>query len=122
MNYIKPRNPQWTLIGTKEDKNCQVHQWHFFQIQRRKRRTIIPKYLFDETKLVIIRLPFAPKNEKFSKRFNSKLQAFTNGKFRFHIILNTCKIQSHFNNKDKVQHLSCVIYKDNCSCGADYIG
>ena len=26
------------------------------------------------------------------------------------------------NNKDKVQHLSCVIYKGVCSCGADYIG
>ena len=57
VNYIKPRSPQWTLIGTKEDKNCQVHQWHFFQILQRKRRTVIPKYLFDETKLVIIRLP-----------------------------------------------------------------
>ena len=94
----------------------------FFRFNEEKEELLIPKYLFDETKLVIIRLPFAPKNEKFSKRFNSKLQAFTNGKFRFHIILNTCKIQSHFNNKDKVQHLSCVIYKDNCSCGADYIG
>ena len=27
-----------------------------------------------------------------------------------------------FNNKDKVQHLSCFIYKGVCSCGADYIG
>ena len=26
------------------------------------------------------------------------------------------------NNKDKVQHLSRVIYKGVCSCGADYIG
>ena len=32
------------------------------------------------------------------------------------------KIQSLFNNKDKVKHHSCVIYRGICSCGADYIG
>ena len=83
---------------------------------------LIPKWLFDETKLVVIRLPFAPRYEKISKRFISKLQTFTNGKVRFNIICNTRKIQSLFNNKDKVQHLSCVIYKGVCSRGADYIG
>ena len=31
-------------------------------------------------------------------------------------------MQSLFNNKDKVQHLSCVTYKGVCSWGADYIG
>ena len=30
-------------------------------------------------------------------------------------------MQSLFNNKDKVQHLSCAIYKGVCSWGADYI-
>ena len=83
---------------------------------------LIPKWLFGETKLVVIRLLFATRNEKFSKRFTSKLQTFTNGKVRFNIIWNTHKIQSLFNNKDKVQHLSCVIYKGVYSCGADYIG
>ena len=83
---------------------------------------LIPKWLFGEIKLVVIRLPFAFKNEKFSMCFISKLQSFTNGKVKFHIIWNTSKIQSLFNNKDKVQHLSWVIYKGVCSCGADYIG
>ena len=83
---------------------------------------LIPKWLFNETKLVVIRSPFAPRNEKFSKRFTSKLQTFTNVKVRFNIILNTRKIQSLFDNKDKVQHLSCVIYKGVCSCCTDYIG
>ena len=32
------------------------------------------------------------------------------------------KIQSLFNNKDKVKHHSCVAYRGICSCGADYIG
>ena len=31
------------------------------------------------------------------------------------------KIQSLFNNKDKVKHHSCVVYRGICSCGADYI-
>ena len=93
----------------------------FFRFNEEKEELLIPKCLFDETKLVVIRLPFAPKNEKFSKHFISKLPTFTNGKFRFHI-LNTRKIQAHFNNKGKLQHLSCVIYKDACFCGAGYIG
>ena len=29
---------------------------------------------------------------------------------------------SLFNNKEKVQQLSCVIYKCVCSCGTDYTG
>ena len=28
----------------------------------------------------------------------------------------------YFNNKDKVKHHSCVIYRGTCSCGVDYIG
>ena len=83
---------------------------------------LIPKWLFDETKLVVIRLPFAPRYKSVSKRFVSKLPTFTYGKVRFNIIWNARKIQSLFNNKDEVQHLSCVIYKGVCSCGADYIG
>ena len=63
-----------------------------------------------------------PTNEKFSTCFISKLQTFTNGNVRFDIIWNNRKIQSIFNNKDRVQHLSCVIYEGVCSCGADYIG
>ena len=94
----------------------------FFRFNEENEELLIPKWLFDETKLVVIRLPFAPRNEKFSKRFISKLQTFTNRKVRFNIIWNTRKIQSLFNNKDKVQHLSCVIYKGVCSCGTDYIG
>ena len=91
----------------------------FFRFSEEKEELLIPKWLFDETKLVVIRLPFTPRNENFSERFISKLQTFTNGKVRFNIIWNTRKIQFLFNNKDNVQHLSCVIYKGVCSCGAD---
>ena len=76
----------------------------FFRFNEEKEEMLIPKWLFDETKLVVIRLPFAPKNEKFSKRFIGKLETFTNGKVRFHIIWNTRKMQSLFNNKDQAQN------------------
>ena len=70
----------------------------------KKKELLIPKWLFDETKSVVIRLPYA------------------NGKVRSNVIWNTHKIQSLFNNNDKIQHLSCVIYKGVCFCGTDYIG
>ena len=94
----------------------------FCRFNEEKEELLIPKWLFDETKLVLIRLPFAPRNEKFSKRFISILKTFTNCKVRFHIIWNIRKIQSIFSNKDKMQLLSYVIYKGVCSCGADDIG
>ena len=42
-------------------------------------------------------------------------------KFRFHIIWNIRKIQVLFNNKDRLQHLRCVIYKGVCCCSADLL-
>ena len=54
----------------------------FFRFNEEKEELLIPKWFFDETKLVVIRLPFASRNERFSKRFISKLQTFTNGKVR----------------------------------------
>ena len=47
---------------------------NFFRFNEEKEELLIPKWLFDETKLVVIRLPFPPRNEKFNKRFISKLQ------------------------------------------------
>ena len=35
--------------------------------------------------------------------------------------MNRRKVQSLFPLKDKVQHLSCVIYKGICSCGEAYV-
>ena len=76
----------------------------FLRFNEEKEKLLIPKYLSDETKLVVIRLPFSLRNEKLSKHFISKFQTFTNGKVRFHIIWNTRKIQSLFNNKDQAQN------------------
>ena len=46
----------------------------FFRFNKEEEKLLILKGLFDETKLVVIRFPFAPRNEKLSKDFISKLQ------------------------------------------------
>ena len=67
---------------------------------------IIPEWLFDERKAFSVRFPYSPVNEKFSKAFLRKVENFTNDEVKVIIILNTWKIQSLFNNKDKVKHHS----------------
>ena len=83
---------------------------------------IIPEWLFDETKTFSVRFPYSPANEKFRKVFMKKVENFTNDKVKVIIIQNTREIQFLFDNKDKVKHHSCVIYRGICSCGADCIG
>ena len=51
-----------------------------------------------------------------------KAESFTIDKVNLIIIRNTRKIQSLFNNKDKIKHNSCVMYRGICSCGVNYIG
>lgn len=69
-------------------------------------------------KLVVVRLSFAPCNEKLCKRLMSQLEFFTNFKVKFNIIWNARKIKSLFSNQDKLQLLGCVIDKGVCSWGA----
>ena len=45
-----------------------------------------------------------------------------NYRVKVNIVWNTRKIKSLFNNKDKLGHYSCIIYREICSCGANYIG
>ena len=89
---------------------------------REKDEHLIPPWLFDERKHVTIHLPFFSKNERYCAYFISKLVCFTSGKVKFSVVWNTRKIQSLFPLKDKVQQLSCVIYKGICSCGETYVG
>ena len=67
-------------------------------------------------------MPFSSKNEKYCAYFINKLVSFTSGKVKFNVVWNTRKIQLLFPLKDKVQLLSCVIYKGICSCGEMYVG
>ena len=73
-------------------------------------------------KHITIFLPFPSKNEKYNAYFINKLVSFSSRKVKFNFVWNTRKIQSLFPLKDKVQHLSCVIYKGICSCGETYVG
>ena len=82
--------------------------------ERGKKEMIIPEWLFDERKTFPVRFPYSRANEKMRK-----VKIFTTDKVKVIIIRNTRKIQSLFNNKDKVKHHSCVIYRGICSYGAD---
>ena len=70
---------------------------------------MIPRWLFDERKTVLINLPFSNKNEHFSEKFCEKF--YTNAKVKFNIIWATRKIKSLFKIEYLVKHLSCVIYQ-----------
>ena len=41
---------------------------------------------------------------------------------KFSIVWTTKKTKSLFRIKDKVNHLSCIIHKENCSRGSKYLG
>ena len=86
-------------------------------------KTIIPTWLFETTKRSIpVEVPFCLNNEKVSKRFLNRLKQFTHENYEFKIIWKTKKVQNLFNNKDRNNHSSCVIYEGVCSCSANYIG
>ena len=76
----------------------------FHRLNQQKDEVLIPLWLFDERKECLIRLPFAPADEKFVKFFINKLEIFTNYRVKFNIVWNTRKIKSLFSYKDKVSH------------------
>ena len=55
----------------------------FHRFNQQKDEVLIPQWLFDERKECLIRLPFAPANEKFVKSFINKLEIFTNYRVKF---------------------------------------
>ena len=50
----------------------------FHRFNQQKDEILIPQWFFDDRKECMIRLPFAPANEKFVKSFINKLEIFTN--------------------------------------------
>ena len=46
---------------------------------------VIPKWLFDEQKLIILQLSCSESNEKFTKNLKEKLIIFPNNKCKFNI-------------------------------------
>ena len=83
---------------------------------------MIPRWLFDERKTIVINMSFLNKNEHFSKKLCEKLEFYANVKVKFNIIWSTRKIKSLFKIKDNVEHLSCVVYHGICSCRNNCIG
>ena len=79
------------------------------------------EWLFDERKLIILRLQFSESNEKLAKNLIKKLVIFTNNKCKFNVAWNTRNIRSIFRIKDNIEHYSCAVYKGNCSCGENYV-
>ena len=55
----------------------------FHRFNQQKDKVLIPQWLFDERKECLIRLPFAPANEKFVKFFINKLEIFTNYRVKY---------------------------------------
>ena len=70
----------------------------------------------------MIKLPYCPSNERDVKHFIDKIKSFTNGNLQFIVLWSTRNIKPLFPLKDRVKHLSCVIYEGKCSCGRRYIG
>ena len=84
---------------------------------------IIPEFFFQEIKRrIIIEIPFCVKNEIATKRFITKLKAFTHDKYEFIIKWITKKVKQLFSTKDKDPHPSCKIYEGICSCSISYVG
>ena len=83
---------------------------------------IIPTWLFEERRTMVIYLPYSPENEEYSKRLLEKLNSFSQQKCIIKISWKTKTIRSLFTLKDKVTHISNVIYHGICSCNADYYG
>ena len=67
-----------------------------------KTNYIFPRWLFDERKLIILRLPFSESNEKFTKSLIQKYVKFTNNKCKFSFIWNTRNIDNYLKLKIKL--------------------
>ena len=76
-----------------------------------KYTNLIPQWLVNDRKECLIRLLFTTADEKFVKSFINRLEIFTNYRVKFNIVWANQRINSLFNNKDKVSHYSCVIYR-----------
>ena len=78
--------------------------------------------MFGITKpLVFAEIPYCELNEIKSKHFLNKFHKFMNNSFKIVITWKTRNIRSLFPLKDKNNYKSCVIYKEDCSCGSRYI-
>ena len=84
---------------------------------------IIPPGFFDiPKKVVLVDIPYCPKNEEFSKRFMKKFDVFTDNKYDIRIKWITKKVKQLSKLKSRNAHPSYVIYEGVCSCQESYMG
>ena len=65
----------------------------FHRFNQQKDEIIIPQCFFEDRKERMIRLLFAPANEKFAKSFINKLEIFTNYRVKFNTVWNTRNVR-----------------------------
>ena len=85
-----------------------------FKNSKEEEQLVIPEWLFDQRKKVLFKLPYCPSNERDVKRFIDKIESFSNGKLKFIVLWSSRNIKFLFPLKDRVKHLSCVIYEGKC--------
>ena len=84
---------------------------------------IIPPDFFDIPKpLLLVEIPYCPRNETLSKHFIEKFHDFTNTSYEITIKWITKKVKQLFKLKSKNPYLSCVICHRVCVCEQTYIG
>ena len=83
---------------------------------------ILPGFFDVPKKVVLVDIPYCPKNEEFPKHFMKKFAAFTDNNYNIRIKWITKKVKKLLKLKSKNPHPSCVIYEDVCSCQESYIG
>ena len=79
--------------------------------EKEHKELIIPEWLFEAEKTLTLRFPYSSASKKF---FTKKKEGFINDQINLIRIWNTHKVQSLFNNKNKVQHHSYVVYYSLC--------
>ena len=91
--------------------------------KKKEEEHIIPPWLFEEKSFIVsINIPYCLKNENEIGKMLERLNAFTNFKYRFRVLWKTHKVKSLFPIKDKICHISNVVYEGTCDCTEIYIG
>ena len=78
------RNITKKVLSAGFPKNFMRNTIEYFN--KDKNNYITSEWLFDERKLIILRLPFSESNEKFTKELIKMLVIFTKNKCKFNVV------------------------------------
>ena len=95
----------------------------FRQKSSEKDDFIIHPSLFEiPKKVVLVEIPYYPKNKAFSKQFIKKFDELADGLYDIRVKWVTKKVKQLFKIKIKNPHPSCVIYEGTSVCTETYLG